>query len=568
VKNLVRGLFATAVAALFALPATSHAQTLAFNGIGSSALFLELGEGATVAPTSATCLWSYGSNAVEATDSTVSPAAVDNGQVWIEWTTGTGGTCTAPTSSAKVYAYLQTDSVVGDRCLFNACKAGPGSAGNPTTLTSTQLITGTSGTQVSEVPASIWNTINGVAFNSAATDIRPEDAEFAITRATTSCGTAITQYTGSVGSATQYLGLGYANNSKIYGYTGSTFNVVKFALPSTFYVTPVGADPIVVAVSYTTDGSGVGFNSSSVKNLNRSTLALYLDGSLGETRDALAPGVTETTSNPTTVFVREPLSGTYNTLEYSVPNSVELQTSQDVGVNQIAFSSSKPYNQNCNGAGAPEWNATGVHLGTLATGAVRTRAIGTGQELSDLFASNDGLGYAFWGVSNFAAAPAATSKYLTIDGVDPIQASYTTGVIPTTTSELSNVKFQHVIDGTYPIWSLLRLVTTNTTVEATAANLATAAGSFSGSSHPDFVPYASLNVQHAHFTPPGIYSATTAPEPQNGDGGKHTEAGGDVGGVVIPYQADEDYITDTGITNGFVGTISGTHGVPTSSRRQ
>ncbi len=556
-------------AALIALSASSHAhaQTLAVNGIGSSALFLELGQGATVAPTNATCLWSYGKGAIQATDSTVSPAAVDAGQAWIEWTTGTGGSCTAPASNAKVYSYLQTDSVVGDRCLFNGCTIVHGSAGDPTTLTNAQLITSTSGTQVSNVPASIYNVINGAAVNLAGTDIRPEDAEFAITRALTACGTALPQYSGSTkGALTQYLGLGYTNNSEIVGYSGSTFNVVNFALPSTFQVTPVGAAPIVVAVSYPSDASGTGFNSTTFENIGSTTLALYLDGTFGNTSDAVGAGVTSHTTN---VFVREPLSGTYNTMEYNIPNNIELETSQDVGLNQVAYSASKPFNQNCNGSGAPEWNSTGVHMGTLVSGAVRTRSIGTGQELSNLFASNDGLGYAFWGVSNFAGAT-STSKYLEVDGIDPIQAQYGYGVIPTTPSQLSKVTFAHVADGSYPIWSLLRLVTTSTSVQSTASALATAAGTFStpGGSNPDFLPYANLSVERAHFTPPAIYTYGNAPAPHNGIGGLYTEVGGDVGGVVINYQSDKDYVTDTGITNGFTGLIIGGHGQPTTSRRR
>jgi hypothetical protein len=388
--------------------------------------------------------------------------------------------------------------------------------------------------------------------NAAGTDIRPEDAELAITRALTSCGTNVGTWGPLSVSTTQYEGLGYANRGSIDSYySTSTFHVVNFSLPSSFTVTPVGAAPVVVAVS-STDTAPAGFANTNITNLNSSTLALYLDGTIGYTRDALTPGNTQTTAQnkATTVILREPLSGTYNTLEYSIPNTLRFQTSQDVGQEQPTAT------KNCNGT-VPEWNAEGTSMATLVSGAVRNRAIGTGEEIKALFgtggytAPEDGLGYAFWSVANFAPAASSTStvKYLTVDGVDPIQTTYTGGTIPTTSTELESVTLQHVKDGTYPIWSLLRLVTTSSSASTYAGYLATAAQSYvsfgTSTSQPDFVPYSSLAVEHSHFLQSGI-------SPQNGVGGTYTEAGGDVGGVVIPVQADKDYVTDTGVTTGYV----------------
>jgi hypothetical protein len=550
VKILAKGLLVLA-AVLLALPASSHAQSPLLNGIGSSGLFLEVGE-AAYAGTANTCAWSTStSHAVVATDTTSGSSLTDTGNAWVVWVPTASNTCASNTTPAAVWGYLQTDSVVGDRCLFNGASGGctisySAAAGS----SPADLIEGSAEVAL---PAAVAQALSGgaaypgLAPNFSGTDIRPEDAEFAVTRALTPCGTVVG--TGTFGGVTtnQYLGLGYNNGEDIDSfYNSSVFHAISFTLPANFYVQPVGADPILVVVN-STDPVGTGFNSPYITNLNRSTLALYLDGSVGSTRDALLPYDGETTKEPTTVLIREPLSGTYNTMEYNVPNTLALQTSQDVGQNQAASQ------RNCNGASVLS-NPMNIE-NTKAT-SFRNRAIGTGQELAETFATNDALGYGFWGVSNFAAAP-STAKYLTIDGVDPLQNVYSTGVIPTTSAELSKVLFQHMRDGSYPIWSLLRLVYTNASLATPVLNLAEAAGAFSTSAHPDFLPYyvksgltygVNLFVERSHFDPPGIGYTT---KPVNNDCAfqpttQAKEAGGDVGGVAIPCHVDNDYDTTTG----------------------
>jgi hypothetical protein len=567
VKTLAKG-FLVLAAVLFALPASSNAQTVVVNGIGSSALFLELGE-ATSSSTSGlsaapTCIWST-KTAVTATDnSTYGGGKTETGNAWVAWTPATAGnnsTCGTISSTTKIYAYLQTDSVVGDRSLFN------GSTIANTGGSTANLIYSTSGTTIGTEWATLPTSVAGafttsVPVNVAGTDIRPEDAEFATARALTTVGSNVGSWGPLSVSTNQYLGLGYNNGDSVESdYSGSVFHVINFTLPTTFYTQPVGADPVVVAVS-STDASGIGFNSSNITNLNKSTLALYLDGTLGETRDALTPGSTETTSNPTTVILREPLSGTYNTVEYNVPNTLALGTSQDVGEDQLASQKNNPATL----PAGSTWNP--LHIQNATWGNLRRRAIGTGQEINALFgtggltAPENGLGYAFWGVSNFAPAASSTStiKYLTIDGVDPLFANYTAGVIPTTTTELASVNFPHIKDGTYPIWSLIRLVYTNSSLSTTVLSLSEAAGKYTTSSHPDFVPYyvqsglsyvVNLNVERSHFIPSAgtIQPAT----PINGECAFQPialtqEAGGDVGGVVIPCAVDADYYTATGTT--------------------
>lgn len=546
-KNLVRALFIPVVM-LCAMASSVHAQSVKFNAIGSSALFLEFGEAAFAGSASA-CAWSTGTNGqVVATDTSSGSSLTDTGSAWVVWVPTTGNTCATNAAPAKIYGYLQTDSVVGNRCMFNAQAAG----GPFCTMSYTAAI-GTSpagkiegGSEV-VLPAAVANVLTNNKINAAGTDIRPEDAKFATVRALTPCGSS----SGGTGSIAPYLGLGYTNGSDIKSFfSSSLFHVINFTLPSTIFVQPVGFDPMVVTVN-STDPSGTGFNNTSITNISKAQLALYLDGSVGSTSVLATTG----TPTPVTVMIREPLSGTYNTMEYNVPNTVAMMTSQDVGVLQPASQ------VNCSGSSV---GSNPMDISNVTAGSVRYRAIGTGQELAETFATNEALGYSFWGVSNFAAAP-STAKYLRVDGWDPIQAGYTGGVIPTTPTELSKVSFQNMANGQYPVWSLIRVVAVDSTTAGVANTLALSAAQFSTSAHPDFLPYyntkgtVAVNLERSHFAPPGINfpsSGTNQPANHGKSGGfgncTTAEAGGDVGGVVLWISSDQAYCTDTGSHLGMV----------------
>jgi hypothetical protein len=560
VKSILKAILlpAAVLCVLCTTTASSHAQTT-FNAIGSSALFLELGE-AAYSNNSASCAWSTSTKDVVATDTSTGASLSDAGTAWAVWVPSSGNTCASNATPATLYGYLNTDSVVGDRCLFNAqagrhCSISYSAAAG---AAPSGLIEGSK--EVS-LPSAVASSLTSSIVNAAGTDIRPEDAEFAVTRALTPCGSSTTEGGGSIAP---YLGLGYSNGGSILShFSGSSFNVINFALPSTFFVQPVGVDPIVVTVN-STDPSGTGFNIPGTASISRAALAGYLDGSIGTTGAAAGKGQIGV-AKPSTVIVREPLSGTYNTMEYNIPNSRAYQTSQDVGVNQLSSQ------VNCSGS-VPASNPMAIENATA--GSFRYRAIGTGQELSETFATNDALGYAFWGLSNFAAAP-ATSKYLMVDTIDPILTTYHEGVIPTTQAELNGITFEHILDGSYPIWSLLRIVTVDTTTRGTAKTLAIAAAQFStvsatGTSHPDFVTYyntkgqISLNLERSHFAPPGIsFPGSNGIADRPGNGGVSfyngqgactaTEAGGDVGGTIIPIAyTDQSYCTDTGTVYGIL----------------
>ena len=550
----------------------AKAQTVVLQIVGSSAFWLEAGQGANYSsgPINAPCVWSA-SGGVVAKDPTVTSSNTDSGSAWVAWTKGSTGTCASPSSDAKVYAYLNTDSVVGNRCLFNACTLNYSS---PTGTLPAGSILGGAGVTTNcgttgecALPSTLVTLLNAKTTNVAATDIRPEDAEWAITRALGTstaipCGTAI--------GSTQYLSLGYANNSVINSaITGSTktFNVIKFTLPSTApNVQVVGATAVLFAVhsSGDTNGFAVGGTSITSQNFTSAALAKYLDGT------------TNTTSGgePANVLLREPLSGTYNTVEYNIANTAANQTSQDVGKNQATAQ------RNCMLSGGVEVANPTLKF-TATNKAERLRAIGTGEELTEVGTftntattdNNNNLGYAFWSAANFASLGAVThTAYYTVDSVDPLNkttCSYT-GTIPTTSTQLACIDLHNVANGTYPAYSLLRMVNTDTTVSATVKSLALAADDFGTlSSHPDFVVPSSMTTIREHFTPPAGLTGNTYPSTLT-DGDKQftnttncsatPEAGGDVGGVVVPLTSG------TNNNSTWCSTNSNTHG-QTGSRR-
>src|SRR5208283_5426282 len=153
--------------------------------------------------------------ALVATDPTTGQP--ENGPSWIAWSIDTvngGNSCANPGTSPKVYSYLQTDSVVGNRCLFNGCvitnNASGGATQNAIFAPPCTLGGSTPNEEVCTLPSSIaafWG--SGLAVNAAGTDIRPEDAVFATKRTLFPCSQ---RFSG------QYLGLGYPVNGQIKSY--------------------------------------------------------------------------------------------------------------------------------------------------------------------------------------------------------------------------------------------------------------------------------------------------------------------------------------------------------------
>jgi hypothetical protein len=388
---------------------------------------------------------------------------------------------------------MQTESVTGNRLYFNGGTVSYVTS-SPVGAATDNLIHYGNNTIVEQatLPLAIWTVVSGKGLTAAGTDIRPEDAEFALTRATasTGCGVAI--------SGSQYLGLGYTAGTSVISsyYSSSTFHTNTFSLSSKPYsVVSVGAAPIIFAVN--TSGTGFG---SAVTDISLANLQKYLGGQIGST--SYVTGAAG--ASAATVLIDSPLSGAWNTVEYAVPNTVENQNSQEAG--------------NCNGS---VYNTNPLHLvASDGSGGYRNRVIGTGEAVSELLATKDALGYAFWSTGNFAnVGIAGSARYLTVDGYDPFYdrtaSNYSTikNTIPTVgNGYLTDVTFSDLNNKHYPIWSMLRLVT-GATPDIYVKHLVAAAQNF------------------VNNTSPGV--TTTPNNGGTGTGSCGTEAGGDVAGVIL-----------------------------------
>ena len=350
---------------------------------------------------------------------------------------------------------------------------------------------------------------------------------------------------------------------------------------------PVGAAPVVVFVNTqapTTDGL-FHFGNANVTNIDRFTLAGYLNGSITSTTAlATTHDATDAAAAPVHVFLREPLSGTYNTMEFNIPASKEIATSQEIGVDPTTY---KGTTADANGNIGNPMNITvkKTNISTLGTvnsagimeglvNSSRQRAIGTGDMVNVVAYTTgctivdgaaiptgcvgaDKLGYAFWGYGNFsygAKGAAVTTKYLTVDGVDPLYSAanpnpVATGVFPycdatnfSAGETCPPVPMDNIKNGSYPIWTMYRVVT-KLPVPTLVQQLVTKAqdNSVVGVVR-DFVPANQLTVFRSHYTQAGI-------APSNGHisvKGVVAETGGDVGGAVYQVQADYNHILDYG----------------------
>ncbi len=422
----------------------------------------------------------------------------ESAQVAIYWKGSAG--------NYQIAVFYQVDSTVGVRAFFNndtllatATPPAPTNLGAPNSGDVTP-------------PAEVLATVNGAAVNVGATDITPEDARVATERS---------------------IALGYNNTGNpIKGATnGAVATPVRFSLTAkAFALAPLGATPIVVFVN-----AGPNFGPSSLTganlNIDSFTLAGFLSGQFTRTSDLLfAQGAA---AAPVHTYIREPLSGTYNTIEYTNPESLAKLTftsgrqsastlasgGQELNVSATA---NNPLNEPVSGSSGP-------------AGSGRIRAIGTGQLVGGVSGdATDSLGYAFYSVGNFTGR--TSLRYLTVDGADPIQDNYTGGSLTGAT-----VTFRNIINGGYPLWSILRVVTPQNPSAAISAIVASAQGANQGT---DFVISQSLRVFRSYHQTP--YTVGAVGNGNNVASGGNAVNGGDVGGAVFTINNDQDYYNDTG----------------------
>lgn len=575
----------TLVLAICAFTSSTNAQTVRWLGGGSSALFQELGQAAfdvvNLAPTALTpgngCLWSHGGTSaggnpdITANDNRAGVGTSDRGNFFVAYDGANpgcaGGT---PAVGAHIYAYIQLDSTIGNRCYFeNDGSGAPGCVLGLLNMANAAS-TGTSViTTQADVPAAVLLNNNIVTalqasphFFIAGTDIRPEDAKFATTRALFRCDQLTPrQY---FNNDSYWLpGWGYQTANPNVGnpilgtpaYGGGTFATINFnivgndpittaaAVPS-YSVTTVGAQPIVVALSPLTSA-----NVQGASDITVSTLAMFYEGLLGRTNDLLG-----TTNAPEVVQVllREPLSGTYNTFEYSIPQSTQFHAGQEFG--------------NCSGQVVASNPLSIPSAGGLVPGAQRVRVIGTGKMTSNLQTPVSGfptLGYFFWSQGN--AKPLTNVKYLKVNGIDPLLAnsSYASGgIMPGSGAAyggfvdpgIGAVTFTGLNAGDYPIWSPLRLIAPPG--DPGTADIVTQLNANVNPTQHDYIAPNNMKIWHSHFFING--EAAAIPVPANGTAvgtnvlcaGGTAEQGGDVGGSTLLIINNANFCHDLPSTSG------------------
>lgn len=566
-------------------------------GVGSSAQYLPAAIGADALALTKVgagqCVYHYSakSNANLVDNRGTVAIPLEPGNEWIVWIASMDG-ATCPTSSGSaslgntgitdIWLGMSVDSTVGNRAFLaqnTVANGGSGVAVESIPVAASNLLgTGShilwpdNAEDVSvlaggatNIPKAVGTDQGGIAdvhVNVGFTDIRPEDAVFATTRAMAALNT------------TTYAGLGYKNSTNVGESiltsegTGTKATPVKFAITGNDPIThqairgyqtfPIGAAPIVFV--YNNGGNSTAANlvtgtlgTGAAGTAGTYYLANLFDGTTSCDTDSKAFGGNgDGLGTPIHLFLREPLSGTMNTTEFNVFRTTgNLDDSQEKGVNPTTDNPLAALA--CNGAGD------------------RSRAIGAGEVVgttsTGVLGTPHALGYMFTGFANFAkfggASSPANYNYLTVDGVDPLgfapgvysgeslqQLPNCTGPCTAATYWTSGYSFPNLRNGNYKVWSIYRwdvpvpdtdaygpTVLAQTTEDNIDASNAVA----------DFVPFATssgsdgLAVYRSHRTQSGV--TCTATGPCNGtataanatDGGNTLgidDEGGDVGGLI------------------------------------
>jgi len=570
------------VAAMLCMASASYAQAPQVVIVGSSGAFNSMALSA-INPDPITmagdpCTGGAGAanfwtnDSVQAVDarSTQTAVPVENGSVWVAWN---GDAATIPPGpNPIVCAYQSLDSVLGQRMFFGTNNVGqtgsisisaadpvnPGDGVHCTTGTSVlgkkqvPLIDDSAHT----LPCEVWILLNGAQFNAAATDIRPEDALYASSRALNNCAPL-----GAPNCATDNVknGLGYGpaptGQAIISAASGKKFNMFMYGLtgcdplianlpaplggcnPITQGVElQIGAYPIMIFYNSTVAGGGGGdFTAHPPTDILHEVFATVFGGfsdlpiKIGTLHTCDITGLLGLCS-PLNVFNREAASGTFNTAEFQLVRNKGTTLSQELGVNPADNAGSG--NVNCGVFGVfpiPAGNNCGnpfKHI--FANGATRQRVKGTGEMVEEIGGVTNtpgppackthygagfptgipnSIGYAFWSFSTYAdPCTLANTKYIQLDGVDPLFASYAANPRgagnwpqcvfnppPMPPFTCDPIPFSHMVNGDYRSWNIIRLVLKNNYVAPASGpsvpSLLLAAQDQAHSTIPDFVPF-------------------------------------------------------------------------------
>lgn len=551
---------------------------------------------------------------------------VEKGNLWVTWDNSTTPTI--------VCAYLSVDSVVGQRLFFGTggSPAGNGTisldptipVNDPVNCPSGQGLLGAGAVpfisdSANTLPCPVFNILNGAHFNGAATDIRPEDAVFATVRALLPCsGSCATDHVKSgegygpfpTGQAVQSAFS--ATSAQVIAYNTSGTDPISSATVEPGAVLQIGAYPVMVFANTTKTTNTGDFGSTIPTDILSHVISDVWFGASTRTSDVT--GSLSVTGQPMAVLEREAVSGTFNTFEWQVVrNKGIVQTQENLvdptdNLSTDTTNCAQPMNLALN-CGNP-FNHVDGH-----SGATRSRVIGTGEMVSTAGGSASGsppvcstglqnsVGYAFWTFSTFAnSCVRANLRYLQVDGVDPLFASYSAnpvgaGQFPTCSGTIgsiscTSVPFTHLVNGDYRTWTIIRMVVaSNYTAPASGPSvpaLVLAAQDQAASTIPDFVPFvfcpsggtcspAVVNSSKPEgFNPPtgvqtgllafrshyafpsipvggGVSVSPSTGSPINGTNqatvgpfAAYSENGGDMAGAIFSVKSDIDFLADTG----------------------
>jgi len=524
IKWLAAGLLSAATAIV---PAAHAAVTVESLGVGATAAwttaalgaYLQLaGAGAGHYTVKGTCT---SGNCAQIHDVRSSSIPPDGGSLWVVWNA----------AQTQVWAYISVDAIVGVRAFMANPRAQLQIDPQTESLAGQNLIATTLwGSDAAALPAAIYAALNNHPFTVAFSGLRPEDAKFISGRVMTTLNT------------TNYSGLGYGTGPTtligteiLSSFSSSTANPVAFNIKGTdpFTAQPVkayttiniGAQASVLVTNRSNAsglGSGVSGGTPVFTNLSVAAASKLFNGT---ECDGNAFGAAGAPANfPVNVLLTEPLGANANTVEYTIfrikstPNN-----SQEVGVNP-SLPNNNPLNLPCATVGG----VTGL----------RRRAIGVSEVVSSGVAKvADSLAYVSFSYGNLSKVAGSSSYgYLTLAGVDPIQASYTGGQIPTCAQPCPitpGTSFPNLRNGTYRSWTVVTAITDASGVNLTSTKLMVVAIQDNlNTTVPDFVPFNAvgsdpgLKYYRSHYLQAGV-------SPNNGLGGQK-EAGGDIGGCIEP----------------------------------
>jgi hypothetical protein len=457
----------------------------------------------------------------------------DGGSLWVFWNA----------AQTEVWAYLSVDAVVGVRAFMaNPIAQLQIDPATQSTVPGQNLIATTLwGADATYLPAAIYTALNNAPFTAAFSGLRPEDAKFVSARVLSPLNTA------------NYNGLGYGTGPStligteiVSSFSSSTANPEAFNIKGTdpfsglavkkWTTVNIGAQATIFVTNRTNAnglGSGASGGTPVFTDISNSVAQTIFEGT---ECDTYAFGVPGAPLVPITAILTEPLGANANVPEFTIfrcgkstggcpiTGSTE-QDSQEMGVN--------PANAGNNPLNLPCATVNGV-TGT------RRRAIGVSEDVSSGVAKvADSIAYVSFSYSNVSKIAGSTSYgYLTRNGVDPIQATYTTGELPTCASpcpQTPGTSFPNLRNGTYKDWTVVMAIAPASGVELTRAKvLVTAIQDNLNSTVPDFVPF--IKVGGPGGTDPGLtiyrsHYLQSGYAPDNGLSGQK-ESGGDVGGCV------------------------------------